>query len=70
MKKNADSRIPSFTPTQSKQVKGSYDFIGVNHYITMFVRDDPDSLKIDQRDYLGDMAAKLIGKLVCFTYSW
>ncbi|OVA00215.1 Glycoside hydrolase [Macleaya cordata] len=60
IKKNAGSRIPSFTPQESKLVKGSSDFFGLNHYATLNVRDDPESLKIHQRDALADMAAKLI----------
>ncbi|KAF8401469.1 hypothetical protein HHK36_012408 [Tetracentron sinense] len=62
MKKNVGSRIPSFTPHQSEQVKGSFDFFGVNHYGTSYIKDNPNSLKIDQRDFNEDMAAKLVFK--------
>ncbi|KAJ4956877.1 hypothetical protein NE237_013660 [Protea cynaroides] len=62
MKKIAGSRLPSFTPHQSKLLKGSCDFFGLNHYRTMYIKDDPDSLKTNQRDYLGDMAAKMLSK--------
>ncbi|KAJ4969499.1 hypothetical protein NE237_016200 [Protea cynaroides] len=62
MKRNVGSRLPSFTPHQSKLVKGSCDFIGLNHYRTMHIEDDPDSLKTNQSDYLGDMAAKILSK--------
>ncbi|OVA00214.1 Glycoside hydrolase [Macleaya cordata] len=60
VKKNAGSRIPSFTPHESKLVKGSSDFFGLNHYMSMRVMDDPESLKVHQRDVYADMAAKLI----------
>ncbi|KAJ4968904.1 hypothetical protein NE237_015605 [Protea cynaroides] len=59
VKKNAGSRIPSFTPSQSRQVQGSADFFGLNHYITQYVQDDPDSLNNEPRDFQGDMAIKL-----------
>ncbi|KAJ4969203.1 hypothetical protein NE237_015904 [Protea cynaroides] len=59
VKKNAGSRIPSFTPSQSRQVQGSADFFGLNHYITQYIQDDPDSLNNEPRDFQGDMAVKL-----------
>ncbi|XP_043722780.1 beta-glucosidase 11-like isoform X1 [Telopea speciosissima] len=62
MKKNVGSRLPSFTPLQSKLVKGSCDFFGLNHYRTMYIKDDPSSLNMNQRDYLGDMGAQMLSK--------
>ncbi|KAF5195999.1 Beta-glucosidase, partial [Thalictrum thalictroides] len=62
MKKNAGSRLPSFTPYESFQVMNSYDFIGLNHYCTMYVEDNPDSLKVHPRNIYKDMAAKLYYK--------
>ncbi|KAF6142459.1 hypothetical protein GIB67_039423 [Kingdonia uniflora] len=61
VKMNAGSRIPLFDLHESELVKGSYDFIGLNHYNTLYVKDDLDSLKTYQRDLLGDMAVKLTG---------
>ncbi|KAK9281307.1 hypothetical protein L1049_004205 [Liquidambar formosana] len=60
MKKNAGSRIPAFTSDESKMVKGSFDFLGLNHYNTLNIKDNPSSLKMDHRDLAGDMAAELI----------
>ncbi|KAK9139344.1 hypothetical protein Scep_009025 [Stephania cephalantha] len=60
VKRNAGTRIPSFTPEESKLVKGSWDFFGLNHYNTLYVRDDLDRLKMKQRDFSMDMAVKLI----------
>ncbi|KAK9281422.1 hypothetical protein L1049_004324 [Liquidambar formosana] len=60
MKKNAGSRIPTFTSYESKQVKGSFDFLGLNHYNTLYIKDNPSSLKMDPRDLVKDMAAELI----------
>jgi len=59
-KKNAGAIIPTITNCESEQVKGSYDFIGVIHYMNINVRDNPDALSIQLRDYNADMAANLI----------
>ncbi|KAF3773562.1 6-phospho-beta-galactosidase [Nymphaea thermarum] len=56
MKKNAGSRLPSFSRTQSALMKGSFDFIGINHYETITVSNDHEGVK-EIRDYMGDMLA-------------
>ncbi|KAJ4709167.1 Beta-glucosidase [Melia azedarach] len=33
------NRLPKFTETQSKLLKGSYDFLGVNYYSTQYASD-------------------------------
>ncbi|CAN7132124.1 unnamed protein product [Brassica rapa subsp. narinosa] len=35
-------RLPSFTPEESKLVKGSYDFLGLNYYVTQYVQPSPN----------------------------
>ncbi|XVF47162.1 hypothetical protein PTKIN_Ptkin03bG0087400 [Pterospermum kingtungense] len=60
MKKNAGSRLPAFTGLQSKQVKGSFDFIGLNFYFTMSVKDQPSSLEREDRDVTTDRGLELI----------
>ncbi|KAJ7950624.1 Beta-glucosidase [Quillaja saponaria] len=59
MKKNAGSRIPVFTEVESNLVKGSYDFLGVNHYNVLNVKDNPKSLQMEERDLVADMAVQL-----------
>ncbi|KAI3507727.1 hypothetical protein L1887_22718 [Cichorium endivia] len=61
VKKNAGNRIPTFTKLESKRIKDSFDFLGINHYQTVYVKDNPNSLKSDTRDIVADMA-------VTFTY--
>ena len=39
-----DGRLPTFTPEEAKMVKGSYDFIGMNHYTSYFTNDVPEAL--------------------------
>ncbi|GKV53965.1 hypothetical protein SLEP1_g60476 [Rubroshorea leprosula] len=60
MKKNAGSRIPVFTNVESDQVKGSFDFIGINFYATFYIKDNPSSVDVELRDVNADMAAKMI----------
>ncbi|VAH84115.1 unnamed protein product [Triticum turgidum subsp. durum] len=54
IKTNAGSRLPSFTKLQSEFVKGAIDFIGINHYYSVYVSDRP--LKNGVRDYAADMS--------------
>lgn len=61
MKKNAGSRIPAFTKAEAKLVKGSFDFIGVIHYSSIYVKDNPNGLVVQQRDYTADAAVTFIG---------
>jgi beta-glucosidase len=61
MKENAGARIPAFTSRESKQVKGSYDFIGIIHYSKFNGTDIPDALKTELRDFSIDSGALLLG---------
>ena len=38
-----DGRLPTFTPEEAKMVKGSYDFIGMNHYTSDYTIDTPEA---------------------------
>uniref|UniRef100_A0ACD5W432 Uncharacterized protein n=1 Tax=Avena sativa TaxID=4498 RepID=A0ACD5W432_AVESA len=59
MKKNVGSRLPPFTKTQSELIKGSLDFIGINHYYSLYVNDCP--LGTGDRDYNADMSIQTRG---------
>nr|BAO04173.1 hypothetical protein [Delphinium grandiflorum] len=60
MKTNVGSRLPSFTKDESKLLKGSFDFIGLNHYFTVYIQDKPRSTrKSNLGDYISDMSVKL-----------
>uniref|UniRef100_A0A0D9YJK8 4-hydroxy-7-methoxy-3-oxo-3,4-dihydro-2H-1,4-benzoxazin-2-yl glucosidebeta-D-glucosidase n=1 Tax=Oryza glumipatula TaxID=40148 RepID=A0A0D9YJK8_9ORYZ len=54
MKNIVGSRLPSFTKAQSEDVKGSLDFIGMNHYYSLYVNDRP--LGKGTRDFVADMS--------------
>ena len=59
MKKNVGSRLPVFTKWESNLVKGSIEFLGINFYYSVYVKDSPGSLLIKDRDYKADMAVEL-----------
>ncbi|KAE8776439.1 Beta-glucosidase 31 [Hordeum vulgare] len=58
MRKNVGSRLPSFTDEELKTVLGSFDFVGFNHYIAVYVKADLSKLNDELRDYMGDAAVK------------
>ena len=43
MVNNVGGRLPTFTEQQSKMLKGSYDFIGINYYSSSYAKDVPCS---------------------------
>ncbi|TVU03889.1 hypothetical protein EJB05_50562 [Eragrostis curvula] len=59
MRRNAGSKLPTLTAEESMRVRGSFDFMGINHYGAVYVEADLSQLNQTQRDYSGDIAAKL-----------
>ncbi|GLJ32581.1 hypothetical protein SUGI_0655630 [Cryptomeria japonica] len=59
MRSRVGSRLPIFTEEEIRAVKGSLDFVGINHYSTNYVADDPPSSNLT--DYLEDMAINMTG---------
>ncbi|KXG33591.1 hypothetical protein SORBI_3003G332700 [Sorghum bicolor] len=55
VKKNVGSRLPSFRKVQSEAIRGTIDFIGINHYLSVYVNDHP--LEKGIRDFVLDVAA-------------
>lgn len=64
IKKNAGKKIPSFTKTESLWLKGSLDFLGVNHYASGYIKDQTINLEVENRDLMTDMAVQLTCTLV------
>ncbi|KAL4202735.1 hypothetical protein AMTRI_Chr02g222610 [Amborella trichopoda] len=58
MKEIVGSRLPTFTKEESQKIKGSYDYIGLIHYTTMYASDDKSHTKTGLRDYEADMFVK------------
>ena len=67
MKKNVGSRLPPFTEVQSELIKGSLDFIGINHYFSLYVSDRQTEPGI--RDYNRDMSIYYRGIHLCNSFS-
>lgn len=44
------NRLPTFTDEEAAMVKGSFDFIGLNHYTTKYVK----YTGIEGRDFMSD----------------
>ncbi|XP_050203990.1 beta-glucosidase 11-like [Mercurialis annua] len=59
IKKRVGLRLPSFTNQQSKQIKGSFDFLGFNHYFSLIVKDKSANSESKQRDFLADIAVEM-----------
>ncbi|PHU21985.1 Beta-glucosidase 11, partial [Capsicum chinense] len=64
MKKNAGSRLPRFSKSESELVKGSLDFIGLNHYNQVYAKDNPTSLEEDLRDFTMDTGVEILRLVV------
>ncbi|GJN03257.1 hypothetical protein PR202_ga20682 [Eleusine coracana subsp. coracana] len=60
MRRNAGSRLPILTNKESVRVRGSFDFVGINHYGVLYVEADMSQLNQTLRDYSADTAAKLV----------
>ncbi|KAL8160679.1 hypothetical protein V2J09_002216 [Rumex salicifolius] len=60
MKQNVGKRLPEFNEDESKLVNRSFDFIGINHYTTLHAKNNPNSLLLEQRDLIADMAVSMI----------
>ncbi|MQL69682.1 hypothetical protein Taro_001967 [Colocasia esculenta] len=59
MRRVVGSRLPSLNGSVSEQLKKSFDFIGLNHYLVLYVHDYPQSLDDDARDYVGDVSVRI-----------
>ncbi|EXC42160.1 Beta-glucosidase 17 [Morus notabilis] len=59
-------RLPKFTKAQSKLLKGSFDFLGLNYYTTFYVEHAPLSNGVNQ-SYDADRQATLTINIVSFT---
>ncbi|GAU47537.1 hypothetical protein TSUD_94420, partial [Trifolium subterraneum] len=44
MRSRVGNRLPKFTPSEAALVKGSLDFVGINHYTTFYARNSTTNL--------------------------
>jgi beta-glucosidase len=61
MKKAAGPRLPSFSNYESNLVTDAFDFIGLNHYSSIYASNNPDMSKIPVRDQAADVGALFRG---------
>jgi beta-glucosidase len=47
------NRLPTFTAEEAALVKGSVDFLGLNHYTTKYISEPPAGTPIDLNDMSG-----------------
>lgn len=40
MRSRVGSRLPTFSKSEAALLKGSLDFVGINHYTTFYARND------------------------------
>lgn len=59
------SRLPTFTPEEVKYIRGTCDFLGLNHYTTMLVAGDKPNITGDIPSLLND-----IGVTTYYDPSW
>nr|QHG10988.1 TG1 [Avena strigosa] len=56
MKSRVGARLPAITMDLSKNLTGSFDFIGLNHYLMLNARHDEHAFNLKHRDYAADTA--------------
>ncbi|KAJ4793415.1 beta glucosidase 11 [Rhynchospora pubera] len=59
MKKIVDSRLPAFTKQESERLRGAFDFIGLNHYTSLYIMDDSNNTNTGLRDFSADTFTKI-----------
>ncbi|KAJ0976997.1 hypothetical protein J5N97_012471 [Dioscorea zingiberensis] len=68
MKTLVRERLPSFTEEESKMIKGSYDFIGINYYTARYANSLPISSNDMPISYNSDSHVDLRGSNWLFVY--
>lgn len=57
MQQLVGNRLPDITPEMSRRLSGSLDFVGINHYTTLYARNDRRRIrKLVLRDAYSDSA--------------
>ncbi|XP_072379886.1 myrosinase 1-like isoform X2 [Diabrotica undecimpunctata] len=59
------SRLPAFTKKEIKEIKGTHDFLGLNHYYTMLAREEASEAPFDETSSQND-----VGTVDSFDPKW
>nr|GMD85537.1 beta-glucosidase 40-like [Ipomoea batatas] len=68
MRSRVGERLPIFSATESALVKGSYDFIGINHYTTWYATNDTGLIGLISSD-VNDSGALTLRKSISPYYT-
>lgn len=64
MKSRVGTRLPKFSKSQASLVKGSSDFVGINHYTTFYAMHNTSNLLgVALNDYIADAGVFTVRKL-------
>lgn len=64
MRKRVGQRLPRFSPVQSALIKGSFNFVGINHYTTYYAQQNVTNLiGVVLNDTIADSGATTVRKL-------
>ena len=56
-------RLPKFSPAESKMLKGSYDFLGINYYTSHYASTSTSAVNSKQLSWTVDGRLNLTSKL-------
>ncbi|KAF2600041.1 hypothetical protein F2Q68_00012191 [Brassica cretica] len=59
MRQNVGSRLPNFTEEEAALVAGSYDFLGLNYYVTQYAQPKPNPYPSETHTAMMDAGVKL-----------
>ncbi|KAL9260136.1 Beta-glucosidase 11-like protein [Drosera capensis] len=59
MKRRVGKRLPVFSKSESRLVKGAFDFIAINHYTTTYAKNGSGWLELLPSDFFTDMAVEM-----------
>ncbi|XP_072379887.1 myrosinase 1-like [Diabrotica undecimpunctata] len=59
------SRLPPFTAEEIEEIKGTHDFLGLNHYYTMLARQEAEEAPFNETSYEND-----VGTVDSFDPKW
>lgn len=67
MRKRVGNRLPKFSAAEAALVKGSIDFVGINHYTTYYAkRNSTNVVNILLNDSLADSGAITLRKFLIY----
>ena len=69
MRKEVGNRLPCFSEAETKALRGSLDFVGLNHYTTRHITPAKDQENEDDFDYMDDQRIQRLRKFQLY-FDW